>query len=129
MNPKYLEKMSASELNEYAKAIGIKKLVGKTRAEKIEYLEKRRHRSATIKVLGVTLNIPIKALHDRRVYEVLDSPTSTDNDCVETLKLVIGEEQFQELLAACTDEDGTVDSDALAYAYAVILHSPELKKY
>ena len=45
------------------------------------------------------------------------------------LGLLLGEEQKAELYAACTDEDGTVDVDALALAYVKIFTSDELKNF
>lgn len=42
---------------------------------------------------------------------------------------MLGDEQMTELERACTDEDGTVDIDAMALAVAKIITSQELKNF
>ena len=57
---------------------------------------------------------------------MLSDAARTDADVYRTLGLMLGE-QMGELVDAVTDEDGTVDSAALALAFVRIITSDELK--
>ena len=45
------------------------------------------------------------------------------------IRLIVGDEAWDELVKAATEEDDTVDNDALGFAIASIITSRELKNY
>jgi len=126
MNPDYLERMSANELNEYGKALGIEMSPAKTVEEKVNLIEGKRNKDAVIPVLGLELFIPKKRANDRRVTDIL-AQDMTDQNAEEAMTLLLGEEQMNEVVKACTDEDGTVDNIAMGVVFAKVFTSPELK--
>ena len=128
MNPAYMELMAPAELDEYGEAMGIEMRPAKTAADKIALIERRRGQCAEVDAIGVSLRIPKKALFDKRVTELLNAPGGmSDEQATEALTLLIGRRQMNLLLAAATDEDGTVDTMALGVAFARILNSEQLK--
>lgn len=129
MNKEFMARMSASELDEYAKALGIPKLGYKTAEDKITALEKRREKKAVVRVAGLELEIPIKVFHSKEVTAILSKPNSTDADCEKALLMLVGDEQMAEIEKACTDDDGTYDVNALAYIFTKIITSPKLKNF
>ena len=124
MNPKYLEKMSVAELDDYAKAIGIPKLVGSTE-DRIKTISKRRSKKVIIRALGVDWEVPVKAMSDKRVTECVANLNDENGEKV--LRIILGEEQFEKLEEVCTEEDGTFDLNALGTVYTKIVTSRELK--
>lgn len=128
MKTENLEQMTAKELDDYAKTLGITKLPNGVKS-KVELIQKRREREATIKVAGLELVIPIKRFHDKKVSEVLSSPAASDGDLERILNYLIGDEQMQEVIDACTDEDGTFDLEGLAYIFTTVITSPKLKNF
>ncbi len=128
MNREAMERMSAGELDAYARVLGIDLRGAKGSQRKIEVITRRRERCAEIRVLGLDLEVPVRRAHDRRVNELL-SGGRTDADMVEALGLLLGEEQFEALEAACTEEDGVFDVEAFAFAAATVLGSPDLKNF
>ena len=129
MNPKYLESMPEDELEAYAAALGFSARAAKGRKAKAALIERRRERGVDVECLGVALRIPVKAAHDRRFQSLISKDGRTGDDVEEAFRLLLGEEQFALLHEAATDEDGTVDDDALAFAYNRVLGSEELKNY
>lgn len=127
MNPEYLKRMGADELDAYAEALGFSARAAKTADAKRALIERRRERGVDVTALGVELHIPMKAAHDLRVTRLIESPTRTDADVEEAFRILLGSEQMDELAAAATDEDGTIDAVALAMAYNSVLTSEELK--
>ena len=121
--------MTLEELDEYGKVVGV--LVGppSSAEDKMRLIERARERVATVRAVGLDLRITYKALHDKRASDLLAKPNRTDEETDEALGLVLGDDQKAELYAACTDEDGTVDVDALAIAYVKIFTSDELKNF
>lgn len=129
MKHEALMNMSKTDLDNYAKMIGLDVSNKKTIPKKVEAIESRRQRVGEIDVLGVHLVIPIKRLQDKRVTDLVGKQSQTDEEASELMMLVLGEEQYQSIIAAATDDDGTVDVIAMGLALATILNSPELKNY
>lgn len=129
MKREYLARMSADELEEYARALGIDLKPAKTKKQKLEMIERRRNRSARVFALGLDFEIPIKRAHDKRVTDLLSRPERTDEETMEAMTLLLGEEQVKMLIDACTETDGTIDSDALGISFVRILFSEELKNF
>lgn len=125
MNKEYLVRMSDAELENYAKAIGIK--IPKDIESKADFIEKRRERTAKIEVLGITFEIPIKRIKDKRVTDLISN--MNDVNAEKALCLVLGEEQYAKLEEACIEEDGTYDVQAMGYAFTTIFTSPKLKNF
>ena len=126
MNKEAMARMSAEELDEYGRLLGIEMKPARTVAQKVALISAKRERSATVTALGMQFEVPMKALTDKRVTDVLSSPSRTDEDVYRTLGVLLGE-QMGRLMEACTDEDGAIDSGALALAFVKIVTSDELK--
>lgn len=124
-----MRRMSASELDAYAKAMGFSVRGAKTAEQKAELIERRRAHVASLTLLGVPVEVPVKRLHDKRVTDLLSKDGRTDAETELMARLIVGDESWDDLVAAATEEDGTVDNDALGYAVAALLTSRELKNY
>ena len=129
MNPEYMERMGASELDEYAKSCGINITRLKDKQLKINAINERRERIATVRALGIDFEIPIKRVHDKRLSDLLNNPNASDEDMTHAMVLLLGQEQFDELVSACTEDDGTVDVNAMGVAYVRIISSDNLKNF
>ena len=129
MNDSYLKKMDEAELEAYAGTMGFSVKAGGSRDEKVAIIRRKRERVAELTVLGVPIRVPVKRAHDKRVTDLISKRDRSDEETVELFRLLVGEEGWEELLAAATEEDGTVDNDALAYALRTVLFSRELKNY
>lgn len=127
MNKEAMAAMSPAELDRYGRVLGIEMKPARTKAQKIALISSKRERSATVTALGIQFEVPMKALSDKRLSDILGKSKHTDEDILTALELMIGPEQLQELADACTDEDGTVDAPALALAFVIITESGELK--
>lgn len=127
MNKAAMERMSAEELDEYGKLLGIEMRPAKTEAQKVALICTRRERTATVCALGMQFEVPMKALSDKRVTDILQADERTDADVLSVLEVMLGESQFAQLIEAVTDEDGTIDVNALALAFVRIITSDELK--
>lgn len=127
MNSDYMAKMSAEELDELARFMGVSVVAAKSAESKARMIEERRSRVARVGVLGIEFEIPMKRVRDKRVSDLLDEKTDAATE--EAVRLLVGDGKFDELVAACTDDDGTVDVDAMGYAIAKIVCSDELKNY
>lgn len=129
MKHEVLMSMSKTELDDYARVLGIDASGKKTVAAKAELIEKRRERTAEVDALGLTLVIPIKRMRDKRVTDLAGKRPMSDEDATELLTLILGDEQMQKLVERATDEDGVVDVDAMGLAMARVLASDELKNF
>lgn len=127
MNSDYMAKMSAEEMDELARFMGVSVVAAKSAESKARMIEERRSRVARVGVLGIEFEIPMKRVRDKRVSDLLDEKTDAATE--EAVRLLVGDGKFDELVAACTDDDGTVDVDAMGYAIAKIVCSDELKNY
>lgn len=121
--------MSKSELDDYAKMLGIDVTGKKTVGKKVAAIEERRERTAEIDVLGLTLIVPVKRMRDKRVTDLLSKRSMTDEEATDLFALIIGEDQMAKVVERATDEDGAVDVDAMGLAMARILCSEELKNF
>ncbi len=121
--------MSLEQLDRYGEVCGIDVTGRRTKAQKVAAIEQRRERTADIDVLGMTLSVPIRALHDKRVTDMLQSKDFGDEQATELMLMLLGEEQYEALLDRCTDDDGVVDVEAVGFAYGVITSSEELKNF
>lgn len=129
MKSEYLSTLSLTQLDAYASVIGIDTTKKKTKEEKIQKIQDARGRVATIECFGLDLHVPIKKLHDKRIADKLMAKEQTDENFEDAIKMLLGEEQYQKLVERATDDDGTVDTDAIGYAIAYILNSDALKNF
>lgn len=129
MNPEAMGRMSARELDAYARTMGFSVSASKTVEEKAAAIEQRRARHADIEVLGISMSVPIKRMHDKRVTDLLAKKDRTDADTEEMVRLVVGDDAWRGIVEAATEEDGTVDNDAIAYAIVAIITNRKLKNY
>ena len=126
MNPDYLARMSAKQLDEYGKALGIEMGGTNSVEAKMKLIETKRNNEASISVLGLELNIPKKRISDKRITDLMSKPMD-DLQAEECMTLMLGEEQMEEVVKACTDEDGSVDTVAMGVVFTTVFTSPELK--
>lgn len=131
MNSEYLKNMSKDELNAYAKYFGAE--FGKTVSKldhdnKVAEIQRKRERIVTLRVLGIDFEIPVKRrMDDEHFGNLFDKQDRSMEDVLAAMKFLLGDEQFAKLVEACTDEDGTGDTTAMAYAVNTILASDKLK--
>ncbi len=128
MNIRALESMSAADLDAYGEMAGFDLGGAETAAAKIARIEELRNRSKTVSILGVDVSIAFKAVNDKRVSDLLERGRS-DEETERAMRLLLGEDQFSKVVAAATDEDGTVDVVALGYAFVKTIYSDELKNF
>lgn len=129
MNREQMLRMSPAELDGYARVMGFSVRGAKTVEQKAEMIEGRRGHVADVTVLGVPLSVPVKRLRDKRVTDLLARDDRTDADTERMMRLVLGDEGWDAIVAAATEEDGTVDTDALVYAISAVMTSRELKNF
>lgn len=129
MRKEVLETLSASELEGYAAVIGVDVSNVKTKKARIARIVEARERTADINALGMTLTVPIKRLHDKRVTDRLNGGVVDDEELMEIMAAILGEDQLAAIEAHCTDEDGTVDVDAYGVILAAVINSDELKNF
>lgn len=129
MRKEVLETLSASELEGYAAVIGVDVSNVKTKKARIARIVEARERTADINALGMTLTVPIKRLHDKRVTDRLNGGVVGDEELMEIMAAILGEDQLAAIEAHCTDEDGTVDVDAYGVILAAVINSDELKNF
>lgn len=128
MNKEAMRNMSAEELDDYGKLLGIITKAANDAEGKAALIERRRAKVAKVRVLGMDLDIPVKVMQDKRVAECFGD-AATDESMVQGMELILGAEQWQRVIDAATDEDGTIDMKALALAYKQIIYADELKNY
>ena len=128
MNIEALRSLGSDELDAYAEMSGFDLEGAETAAAKAERIEELRNRTKAMRLLGVDVRISYKAVNDKRVSDLLGS-SRTDAETEEAMRLMLGERQFDAVVQAATDEDGTVDVVALGYAFVKMLYSDELKNF
>lgn len=128
MNPDYLVRMNAQQLDEYGKVLGIDMKDAKTIDNKVELIEKRRNNEATVSVLGLELRVPKKRMTDKRVTDLLEKSMS-DVEAEECMTLLLGEDQMAQVVTACTDVDGSVDTIAMGIVFTTVFTCEELKNF
>lgn len=129
MRHEVLMAMSKKELDQYAEILGLNVSGEKSIAKKVSVIEKAREKTASVEALGLTLTIPIKRMRDKRVTDLANKRPITDEGGEELLRLVLGDEQFEMLVDHATDEDGSIDTDAMGFALVKIITSEELKNF
>lgn len=128
MRTSVMQEMTTDELDNYAAVLGVNIEAAKTKAQKIQTIVQARERTAQVSVYGTKFTIAIKTLHDKRVTDKVNS-AKTDADYEECGKLILGDKQYNKLVALCTDDDGTIDTDALGTALVRIFNADELKNF
>lgn len=131
MREENLRRMSAEELAEYARVLGIDVSGCKRADTRRERIERARRKSVVIRVAGMDLEVEKRRVYDKRVSDgmaLVEKGEADDEKCMEVLNLLLGDEQMEEVAEACTDDDGMCDAAALAYVFAKVALSPELKK-
>lgn len=127
MNPAYLKRMSGKELDAYARQLGIDTTKKKSLAAKMQAIEDDRERTAEVDVLGIQLSVRKSKIRDKRVTDVFNGGAMTDADIEAAMRLLVGDEGWDEVIVACTDEDGSVDVDAMTYATMRIIDADAVK--
>lgn len=121
--------MSDEQLDAYARLLGFDVGGCGTKAEKIEEIESRRERVATVDVAGLAVTIPMKRLHDKRIIDRYGGVKLTNSGLESFIRDLVGDEQMGAIRDLCTDEDGTVDADGYLMVLNAINRSDELKNF
>lgn len=121
--------MSLEQLDQYGRVCGIDVTGKRTKAQKVALIEERRARVADIDVLGMTLHVPVRAMRDKRVTDLISRGDLTEAEADWLMGALLGEEQYEALVERCTDDDGIVDVNALALAFGTVIRSDDLKNY
>ena len=129
MRRETLERMTEGEIDELGKTYGIELAPCTTLEEKIDMIERRRSRSVFVTVFGIDFEIPIKRAHDKRIADIMNNPVVSETDADEVFRLLLGDAQTRKLVDACTDDDGTVDIEAIGLAYVKLVYSDQLKNF
>lgn len=130
MRHEVMMEMSLSELDLYAQACGIDVTGTPTKEGKVALIEERQGRVAEIHMFGLTLAVPVKRLHDKRVSDLFeDGRLHSDKDAATVMTLILGKEQYEKVIERCTDEDGIVDVEAIGRAFMTLVGDVELKNY
>ena len=129
MRTEALNAMTDEELEQYARTLGFTTKAAKSHDAKVRLIAKRRERGVDVSALGVDLRVPVRAAHDLRFTQLINKPDRTDDETEAAMTMQLGEEQMGALREAATEDDGTVDQDALAFAYMRVLSSDELKHF
>lgn len=129
MKREILLSLSAGELDEYARALGFDATGAKSAKAKVELIESRRERVAEVEVLGIAVRIPVKRLHDKRITDRLNGGAASDEEFEGLMRDLLGDDQMDAIVEHVTDEDGTVDIDALGLILAKAVRSDELKNF
>jgi hypothetical protein len=127
MRKEILEQMSDAEIVEYARALGISSKELKKANNKAAFIYDRWEREVEIPVFGEIFKVKAKTVKDKRFVDIVTSKNPTDEQMMEALLVLLGEEQTQKLYELCTDEDGTVDISAVALGFVSIVNNSELK--
>lgn len=124
-----LLRMTPEQLDGYARMLGLDVSGHETVEEKADAIEARRERVATIDVAGLSLTVPMKRLHDKRLIDKYEGGVKTNSELEDFISDLLGEKQMQSLRDACTDEDGTVDADGYMVLLESINVAEELKNF
>lgn len=130
MNKETMQNMTAEELEGYAQSMGFTLRACKDKSDKIALIQRKRARAVTIEVLGLELSVEVRKFRGSKFSDVVNKRDRTSAELMDAFRGLLGDTQYESLLAACAEEDGEgVDEDALAYAFVRILQSDELKNY
>lgn len=128
MKREILSTLNKKELDQYAATLGLDTSDMGTVAEKVDAIDEARGHVAKIRAMGMTLTIPIKRIHDLRITTRL-SGSKSDDELMDIAKDILGDEQMQAVYDHCTDDDGTVDAEAVSVILANIVTSDKLKNF
>ena len=129
MRHEVLMEMSLEQLDQYGQACGIDVTGKRTKAQKVALIEERRQRMAEIDALGMTLAVPVRAMHDKRVTDLLDRGGLSEAEADALMTMLLGEEQYERVVERCTDDDGVIDVNAVGLVFGTLITSKELKNY
>lgn len=129
MNKEAMQNMTAEELEGYANSMGFTLKACKDKADKIALIQRKRARAVTVEVLGIELSIEVRRFRNSKFADVISKRDRTSAELMDAFRCLLGDSQYESLLAACAEDEGELDEDALAYAFAKILQSDELKNY
>ena len=129
MNAETMQNMTVAELEAFANSLGLTLRACKDKADKIELLERKRARAATVSALGLDLDIEVRRFRSSKFADVINNPQRTSAELFGAFRGLLGDAQYDRLVEACTDESGELDEEALGFAFNRILSSDELKKY
>lgn len=124
-----LLRMTPEQLDGYARMLGFDVSGHETVEEKADAIEARRERVATIDVAGLSLTVPMKRLHDKRLIDKYKGGIKTNSDLESFIRDLVGDEQMDAIRVLVTDEDGTVDADGYLLVLNAINTSNELKNF
>lgn len=124
-----LLRMTPEQLDGYARMLGFDVSGHETVEEKADAIEARRERVATIDVAGLSLTVPMKRLHDKRLIDKYKGGIKTNSDLESFIRDLVGDEQMDAIRVLVTDEDGTVDADGYLLVLNAINISNELKNF
>ena len=124
-----LLRMTPEQLDGYARMLGFDVSGHETVEEKADAIEARRERVATIDVAGLSLTVPMKRLHDKRLIDKYKCGIKTNSDLESFIRDLVGDEQMDAIRVLVTDEDGTVDADGYLLVLNAINTSNELKNF
>ncbi len=130
MRQEVMMEMSLTELDLYAQACGIDATGASTKESKVALIEERQGRVAEVRMFGLTLAVPVRRLHDKRVSDLfVDGHLQSDKDAATVMTLILGEEQYERVIERCTDDDGVIDVEAIGRAFMTLVGDAELKNY
>lgn len=129
MNKEAMQNMTAEELEGYANSMGFTLKACKDKADKIALIQRKRARAVTVEVLGIELSIEVRRFRNSKFADVISKRDRTSAELMNAFRCLLGDSQYESLLTACAEDEGELDEDALAYAFAKILQSDELKNY
>mgnify|MGYP000980796374 CR=1 FL=1 len=157
MDTSIFDNMSAKELDLYARAMELDCSKLKGVKAKREFIKQHLTKQADIKIFGNVYTVPVKRLtlvlvqqntdpwvsglsvffdnlHNLPEYsdtliDLLNGKNLTDDKLFEAMRLVLGDEQFDDIYAHCTEDDGLVNMASLTYAYLSVFENEELKNF
>lgn len=129
MDTSIFDNMGAKELDLYARAMELDCSKLKGVKAKREFIKQHITKQADIKIFGNVYTVPVKRLHDKRVSDLLNGKNLTDDKLFEAMRLVLGDEQFDDIYTHCTEDDGLVNMASLTYAYLSVFENEELKNF
>ncbi len=129
MREEVMNELPLSELDEYAARIGIDTTGARGRAQKVEMIREARERTAEVHVLGMTVVVPIRRMHDKRVTDRLNGQEMSDAEFESLMVGLLGRDQMDAISAHVSDEDGTVDLDAYGMVLRAVITSDAVKNF
>lgn len=129
MRTDVLNSLTDEELEAYARSMGLTLRAFAGKADKVDFIQRRRGRAVDLTVFGVGLSVEVRRFRSTNFSDVMENAKRTPEELYGAFRGLLGDEQFDALMGACTDEDGEVDGDAVAVAFTRLLTCEELKNY